>query len=148
VEVVPTKKAIEEVVMKSLEEKIITRFGVPAKIATDNAKYFSLMEINQFCFKYGMVFSHFSNYYLQGNGLVESNNKNIMNIVKKIVGENKKSWDSKIKYALWEDHTTTKTSTRKTPFELFYRLEACLPINLHIPTLKIAQQFSIDKEAL
>jgi hypothetical protein len=38
-----------------------------------------------------------------------------MNIVKKIVGENKKSWDGKIKYALWEDHTTVKTSTGKTP---------------------------------
>jgi hypothetical protein len=50
-----------------------------------------------------------------------------MNIVKKIVGENKKSWDSKIKYALWEDHTTTKTSIGKTPFELVYGLEAKLP---------------------
>jgi hypothetical protein len=148
VEAIPTKKATKEVVMKFLEEKIITRFGVPAKITTDNAKYFSSMALNEFCFKYGIILSHSSNYYPQGNGLVESNNKNIMNIVKKIVGENKKSWDSKIKYALWEDCTTTKTSTRKTPFELVYGLEACLPINLQIPTLQIAQQFSTDKEAL
>jgi hypothetical protein len=46
-----------------------------------------------------------------------------MNIVKKIVGENKKAWDSKIKYALWEDHITTKTSMGKSPFELVYGLE-------------------------
>jgi hypothetical protein len=83
------------------------------------------MALNEFFFKYGIVLSHSSNYYPQGNGLAESNNKNIMNIVKKIVGENKKSWDNKIKYALWEDHTTTKTSTGKTPFELVYGLEAC-----------------------
>jgi hypothetical protein len=101
VEAIPTKKATEEVVMKFLEEKIITRFGIPTKITTDNAKDFSSMALNEFCFKYGIVLSHSSNYYPQGNGLAESNNKNIMNIVKKIVGENKKSWDSKIKYALW-----------------------------------------------
>jgi hypothetical protein len=58
------------------------------------------MELNEFCFKYGIVLSHSLKYYIQANGLVESNNKNIMNIVKNILGENKKSWDGKIKYAL------------------------------------------------
>jgi transposase InsO family protein len=112
----PNKESNKEVVMKFLEENIITRFNVPTKITTDNTKYFSSMALNEFFFKYGIILSHSSNYYPQGNGLAESNNKNIMNIVKKIVGENKKSWDRKIKYALWEDHTTTKTSTRKKPF--------------------------------
>jgi transposase InsO family protein len=144
----PTKKATKEVVMKFLDEKIITRFGVPAKITTDNAKAFSSMALNEFCFKYGIVLSHCSNYYPQGNGLAESSNKNIMNIVKKTIGQNKKSWDSKIKYALWANCITTKNSTRKIPFELVYGFEARLPINLQIPALQIAQQFSTDKEAL
>jgi hypothetical protein len=78
--------------------------------------------------------SHSSNYYPQGNGLAESSNKNLMNIVKKIVGENKKAWDSKIKYAYGKT-ITTNTSTGNTPFELVYGLEAKLPINLQIPTL-------------
>jgi hypothetical protein len=102
---------------------------------------------NEFFFKYGIVLSHSSNYYPQGNGLAESSNKNIMNIVKKIVGGNKKSWDRKIKYSLWEDRTTTNTSTRNTPFELVYGLEDRLPINLQISALQIAQQFGTDKEA-
>jgi len=38
---IPTKKAIEEVVMSFLEDQIITRFGSPTKITTDNAKDFS-----------------------------------------------------------------------------------------------------------
>jgi transposase InsO family protein len=73
---------------------------VPAKITTDNAKAFSSTELSFFYFKYGIVLSHSSNYYPQGNGLTESSNKNLMNIIKKTVGDNKKSWDSKIKYAL------------------------------------------------
>jgi hypothetical protein len=71
-----------------------------------------------------------------------------MNIMKKIVGENKRSWDKKIKFSLLEDCTTTKTSTGNTPFELLYKIEAPLPVNIHIPTLQIAQQFGTDKEAL
>jgi hypothetical protein len=148
VDVIPTKKATKEIVMKFLEENIITIFGVPAKITTDNAKAFSLMALNEFCFKYGIFLSHYSNYYPQGNGLAESINKNIMKIVKKIVGKNKKSWDNKIKYALWADHTTTKTSTERNPFDLVYRLEAQFPINIQISALQIAQQFSTYKEAL
>ena len=130
VESIPTKKATEEVVMNFLEDQIITRFGIPSKITTDNAKDFSSHALVEFCFKYGIVLSHSSNYYPQGNGLAESSNKNLMNILKKVVGENKKSWDSKIKYALWEDRITTKTSMGKTPFELVYGLEAKLHVNL------------------
>jgi hypothetical protein len=113
VESIPTKKATEEVVMNFLEERIITRFGVPSKITTKNAKAFSSHALVEFCFKYGIVLSHSSNQYPQGNGLAESSNKNLMNIIKKVVGENKKSWDSKIKYALWEDRITRKTSTER-----------------------------------
>jgi hypothetical protein len=63
VEVVPTKKETEDVVMKFLEETIITIFVVPAKITTDNAKDFSSMALNEFFFKYGIILSHSSNYY-------------------------------------------------------------------------------------
>jgi hypothetical protein len=78
------------------------------------------IELSTFCFDYGIVLSHSSNYYPQGNGLVESSNKNLMTIIKKTMGDNKKSWDNKIKYALWDDRITKKDSTRKSPFELVY----------------------------
>jgi transposase InsO family protein len=70
--------------MNFLEERIITRFGVPSKITTDNAKDFSSLALAEFCFKYDIILSHSSNYYPQGNGLAESSNKNLMNIIKKL----------------------------------------------------------------
>jgi transposase InsO family protein len=130
--------------MNFLEDQIITRFDAPSKITMDNAKYFSSYALVEFCFKYGITLSHSSNYYPQGNGLAESTNKNLMNILKKVVGENKKSWDSKIKYAVWVDRITKKTSTGKTPFELVYGLEAKLPMNLQIPILRFSQTYTTD----
>ena len=69
VEVIPTKKETDVVVMDFLEDKIITRFIVPATIITDNGTCFVSNEMSSFCFKYGIVLSHSSNYYPQGNGL-------------------------------------------------------------------------------
>jgi transposase InsO family protein len=56
VESIPTKKATEEVVMNFLEDRIITRFGAPSKITTDNAKAFSSYALVEFCFKYGITY--------------------------------------------------------------------------------------------
>jgi hypothetical protein len=71
-----------------------------------------------------------------------------MNILKKVVGENKKSWDRKIKYAVWVDRITTKTSIGKTPFELVYGLEAKLPVNLQIPILCFTQKYTTYAEEI
>jgi hypothetical protein len=48
VEAIPTKKETEEVIMSFLEDRIITRFGAPTKITTDNAKDFSSLALENF----------------------------------------------------------------------------------------------------
>ena len=40
VEAIPARNATDTVVMKFIEENIISRFGCPAKIVTDNAQAF------------------------------------------------------------------------------------------------------------
>eukprot|EP00253_Pinus_taeda_P027279 PITA_27279 len=137
VEAIPAKNATEKVIMDFIENNIVTRFGVPTNITTDNAKAFSSSEFSSFCFKYGIVLSHPSNYYPQGNGLAESSNKNLITIIKKIVGDNKRSWDSKIKYALWADRITKKKATSKSPFELVYGLDVTLPVHLKLPAYQL-----------
>ena len=130
VEAIHIKKATSEFIMEFLEDKIITRFGVPSKITSDNVKAFSSAKLTSFCFKYGIILSHSSNYYPHGNGLSYSSNKNLMKILKKTIGNNKNSWDIKIKYALWVDRITKKSATGKTPFELVYGSTISLPFYL------------------
>ena len=43
-----------------------------------------------------------------------------MTIVKKIVGDNKKGGDSKIKFSLWEDRIAKKIAMGNSPFQLFF----------------------------
>ena len=104
--------------------------------------------MSSFCSKCSIVLSHSSNYYPQGNGLAESSNKNLMTIIKKIVGDNKKAWDSKIKLALWANRITKKSSTRRIPFELVYGLDVTLLVHLKLPVYQLLQTFSSDQQAI
>ena len=114
----------------------------------DNAKSFSSPEFTSFCFNYGIILSHSSNYYPQGNDLVDSSNKNLMTILKKTIRNNKRSWDSKVKYALWEDRITKKNATDKTPFELVYGLTVSLPTYLQLPAMKMLQEYEMEEDSM
>ena len=69
-----------------------------------------------------------------------------MTIVKKIVGDNKKAWDSKIKFALWADRITKKSATGKSPFELVYGMNVTLPIHLQLPVYQTLQDSGSDQD--
>ena len=59
-----------------------------------------------------------SKYYLQGNGLAESTNKTLIQIIKKTIEANHNNWHKKLIDALWEIHLTPKDSTRHSPYTL------------------------------
>ena len=71
-----------------------------------------------------------------------------MNILKKTVGNNKRAWDNKIKYALWVDRITKKNSTGKSPFELVYGLTATLPFSMQIPIFKMISEYGTEGEKM
>ena len=71
-----------------------------------------------------------------------------MTILKKTIGNNNKSWDRKIKYALWADRITKKSATEKTPFELVYGLTVSLPIYLQLPTMKMLQEYEMEEDSV
>ena len=52
--------------------------------------------------------------------------------------DSKRDWDSKLTAALWAYRTTYKVTTWMTPFALMYGLEAILPIEVEIPSLRLA----------
>ena len=80
--------------------------------------------------------------YPQGNGrLAESSNKNIVNSIKKMLFENKRSWDTKLKFALWpDDRVTIKKSIGTSPFQLVYGIDAFFPVQLVTPVIKFMQE--------
>ena len=76
-EAIPLKVVNNTEVIQFLQWNIVTRFGVPNYLVFDNAKYFSSLKIVEFALKYNINIKYSTNYYPQGNGVVESTNKNL-----------------------------------------------------------------------
>jgi len=134
--------------MKFLIEHIFTKFGCPHKLVTDNATTFRAKELVEMCNSVGIKLVHSTSYYPQGNGLAESSNKSLIRIIKKLLEDNKKNWDSKLKYALWADRVTIKISTGNSPFKLVYGTEAVFQIQLTLPVAKFLQQEQDEEEGM
>ena len=96
----------------------------------------------------GIQVVHSTSYYPQGNGLAESSNKSLVRVIKKLLEDKKKSWDSKFKFALWADRVTTKKSTGNSPFKLVYGTEAVFPIQLTLHVAKFLQEEHNEEEGM
>ena len=75
---IPLRVINDNEVIQFLQQNIITRFGVPSCLVFDNATYLSLLNIVEFTLKHNINLKYLANYYPQGNGVVESTNKNLL----------------------------------------------------------------------
>jgi hypothetical protein len=64
----------------------------------------------------------------------------MIKILKKIINDKPRQWHTLLTFSLWEDHTTTKTNTGLTPFQLVYGQEVVMPIELELTSLRLALQ--------
>lgn len=149
-EAIPTKKANSQVVCDFLMEYIFVRFRVPQKIVLDNTTYFSSEEISLLCYEHGISLAHSLDYFPQGNEQVESNNKNLVAIIKKMVSDNSRDWHTKLYEALWADHITPKRAIGMAPFELVYGIGAqiSLPLELFSTKLQLVIEDQFLKNSL
>jgi hypothetical protein len=138
IEVIPTRSASHKMVIGFLED-IMARFGCPNKIITDNFSSFTAEPLIKFCEQFIIALIHSTPYYPQDNGLAESSNKILIKIIKRLLEDNKNTWDSKIKFAPWDDRVTTKWSLSISPFQLVYGTEAVFSSQLSLPVEKLFQ---------
>ncbi|CAL2227840.1 unnamed protein product [Prunus armeniaca] len=87
-----------------------------------------------------------SMYNAPANGLAEAFNKTLCNLLKKVIGRTKKDWHERINEALWAYRTTYRTPTQATPYSLVYGVEAVLPLESQIPSLRMAVQEGLTDE--
>ncbi|CAL8988475.1 unnamed protein product, partial [Prunus brigantina] len=97
-------------------------------------------------YQFGFKQRNSSMYSAPANGLVEAFNKTLCNLLKKVVGRTKKDWHERTNEALWAYRTTYRTPTQATPYSLVYGVEAVLPLESQIPSLRMAVQEGLTDE--
>ena len=75
----------------------------------------------------------------QANGQVEAVNKAIKENLKKKLEERKGAWADELPMVLWAYRTTARNATGETPFALAFGVEAVVPIEIKLPTLRIEE---------
>ena len=56
----------------------------------------------------------------------------------KVVTGNKRDWHTKLSESLWAYRTTYKTPTQSTPYKLCFGTEVVIPLEVQLPSLRIA----------
>ena len=77
------------------------------------------------------------------NGTVEAANKNIKKIIQKMV-VTYKDWHEMLPFALHGYRTSVRTSTGATPFSLVYGMEAVLPFEVEILSLRVLMETQLE----
>ncbi|KAI5434351.1 hypothetical protein KIW84_021269 [Lathyrus oleraceus] len=78
------------------------------------------------------------------NGVVEAANKNIKKIIQKMV-VTYKDWHKMLPFALHGYRTFVRTSTGAIPFSLVYGMEAVLPVEVEIPSLRVLMEAKLTE---
>ena len=123
-------------VKRFIWKKIVTRFGVPHTLISDNGLQFDSKAFRRCCCDLGIKNRYSTPAYPQGNGQVEVVNKVIVNGLKKRLDDAKGKWVQELSHVLWTYRTTPCRSTGETLFSMTYVAEAIIPLETGFPTLR------------
>ncbi|XP_027156902.1 uncharacterized protein K02A2.6-like [Coffea eugenioides] len=113
------KHVTKKVVANFLRDHIICRFGVPETLITDNAKNLNNDMVDGLCEQFKIRHRNSTIYRPQMNGALP--------------------------YALMAYRTSIRTSTGATPYSLMYGMEAVLPAEVEIPSLRILMETKLEE---
>ena len=78
------------------------------------------------------------------NGAVKAANKNVKKIIQKMIITHE-DWHEMLPFALHADRTAVRTSTGATPYMLVYGMEAVMPLEVEIPSLRVLIDFELEE---
>jgi ribonuclease HI len=144
VEAEPLSHIREVDTKRFLWKSIITRFGIPWAVISDNGTQFEGKLFKGFCSELGIRNFFSSPGYPQSNGQAEVSNKVILDGIKKRLEEAKGRWVEELPSVMWTHRTTKRRSTGETPFALAYAVEAVIPLEVGLPTTRTTE-FDVEE---
>lgn len=91
-------------------------------------------------------------YHPQTNGHVEVTNRELENILTKIVTSHRRDWVSRLLEAVWAYNTMRKSTIGFTPYELVFGKKPLLPIEFELQTLRttleVESELAVHKNIL
>ncbi|GJW38250.1 reverse transcriptase domain-containing protein [Tanacetum coccineum] len=115
------------------------RFGLLGEIISDNGKQFRDDPFKDWCEKL-CINQHFAFVkHSQTNRLIERANRSLGKGIKARLEARSKNWIEELPHVLWAHRTMIKSSNGDTPFLLMYKIEAVIPVEIGMHTIRKAE---------
>ena len=124
------------------------RFGIPQSIVTDNGPQFDCRVYRNFCSELKIKNLYSTPRYPQNNGQAKASNKTLLSALKKHLHSAKGKWVDELLEVLWAYRTTSRKPTGISPYSLTYGIEAIIPTEITMPTVRAETPEKANAEAL
>ncbi|RDX61186.1 Pol polyprotein, partial [Mucuna pruriens] len=121
--------------VKFIKRDIICRYGLPTHIIIDNGTNLNSKMMTKLCEQFKIKHHNSTTYRRKMNGAIEVTNKNIKKIVQKMV-VTYKDWHDMLPYALHGYWATL--------YLMVYGIEAILPMEVEIPSLRVLAEVELS----
>ena len=126
-------------VKKFVWRNIVTRFGVPESLVSDNKLQFDSKAFREFCGSLVIINRYSTPAYPQSNSQVEATNKAVVNGLKKRLESANGRWAEELPSVLWAYQTTLRKSTGETLFSLTYGAKAVIPAEANLCSARVSR---------
>ena len=150
-------KWIESDAFSSIKDKDVTQFilknivcqlGILRSIVSDNGPQFDNQVYRDFCQELKIKNLYSTPRYPQSNGQAEASNNTLLTALKKRLDSVKGKWVEELPRVLWAYRTTARKPTSISPFALNYGMEAVIPTEIGLPTIRTDTPESGNDESI
>ena len=129
-EAVPVPDQEAATVANAFIDRIVSIFGVPVLLHTDQGSNFESTLFKEVCRILGIQKTRTTPLHPQSDGMVERGNRTINNMIAAFVSENQQNWDENIYLLMLAYRSAVHDSTSVTPNEMMFGRQVTLPVEL------------------
>lgn len=127
-------------------EFVVTHFGIPRILITDNGKQFIDTAFEEYLATYLIQHRRSSVAHPQSNGQVEVTNRSLLQNLRKNLEDVKTNWVDELPNILWAYRTDPRKPTGESAFRLTFGTEALVPVEVGEESLRVKNYDPLSNE--